>query len=321
LTFASALSRPLCYCCLQPDDLASIRSILPKPEELQAVRDAKQAAEQKIAAATGSSPRTPAAAAASSAAMPATPSTLSPRLGPVEAAFDALGGVELLQAKMRAMEFRCGRVRQASVPFVWLPGFREVDLQDSGASAQPVWWPMRVLLGSASTSTLFCCASLAWPLRNCRYDVDAVASVVSDYTADIARSLVALRSGSLQQLLAFVRDVANIMNRAGPKGPLAGFKLESLARLQVRFGPAQALPACSSLLLSIVLCATEDPVASQQVVAGLSLLEIHQLCAMNVLIIVLSLSCFGLCMSLSLTTGSACCFCCRSPPGCRVPRI
>jgi hypothetical protein len=52
---------------------------------------------------------------------------------------------------------------------------------------------------------------------------------------------MALRSGSLQQLLAFVRDVANIMNRAGPKGPLAGFKLESLARLQVR---ARAGLAC-----------------------------------------------------------------------------
>jgi hypothetical protein len=93
---------------LQPDDLASIRSILPKPEELQAVREAKQVAEQKIAATIGSSPRTPAAAAAGAASSVATPATLSPRLGPVEAAFDALGGVELLQAKMRAMEFRCG---------------------------------------------------------------------------------------------------------------------------------------------------------------------------------------------------------------------
>jgi hypothetical protein len=80
--------------------------------------------------------------------------------------------------------------------------------------------------------------------------VDAVASVVSEYTADIARSLVALRSGSLQQLLAFVRDVANIMNRAGPKGPLAGFKLESLARLQVRFGLAQVLPAAASVFFA-----------------------------------------------------------------------
>ncbi|WIA08831.1 hypothetical protein OEZ85_008252 [Tetradesmus obliquus] len=158
---------------LKPDDMATIRSILPKPEELQAVRDAKQEAEQKFAAAVGNSPRTPAAAAAgaAAAAVLVTPSTLSPRLGIVEAAFHALGGVELLQAKMRAMEFR--------------------------------------------------------------YDVDAVASMVSDYTADIGRSLDALRlSGSLQYLLAFVRDVANTMNRAGPKGPLEGFKLESLARLQ-----------------------------------------------------------------------------------------
>jgi hypothetical protein len=73
------------------------------------VRDAKRVAEQKIAAAVGHSPRTPAAGAAGAAAAvaaPVTPSTLSPRLGIVEAAFDALGGVELLQAKMRAMEFR-----------------------------------------------------------------------------------------------------------------------------------------------------------------------------------------------------------------------
>ncbi|KAF6259271.1 hypothetical protein COO60DRAFT_1022990 [Scenedesmus sp. NREL 46B-D3] len=152
---------------LAPDDLASIRSILPKPEELQAVRDAKQDMEKKMAAAAGHShsPRTPAAAGAAGAAAPATPGSLSPRLGIVEAAFDALGGVELLQAKMRAMEFR--------------------------------------------------------------YDVDAVASAVAEYTADVARAFDALRSGSLQYLLAFVRDVADTMNRACNKGPLAGFKLEA----------------------------------------------------------------------------------------------
>lgn len=103
---------------IQPDDLASIRSILPKPEELQAVREAKQTAEKKAAVL---SPRSPAAAAAAGIATHAacatpsseccvSPSALSPRLGVVEAAFDALGGVELLQAKMRAMEFRCARV-------------------------------------------------------------------------------------------------------------------------------------------------------------------------------------------------------------------
>jgi hypothetical protein len=68
----------------------------------------------------------------------------------------------------------------------------------------------------------------------CRFEVDSVASLVSKYSADICRALGALRSGSLQQLLAFVRDVANIMNSEDLKGPLAGFKLESLARLQVR---------------------------------------------------------------------------------------
>lgn len=64
--------------------------------------------------------------------------------------------------------------------------------------------------------------------------MDTVASLVADYAADIGHSLDVLRlSGQLQYLLAFVRDVANTMNRAGPKGALAGFKLESLARLQV----------------------------------------------------------------------------------------
>lgn len=68
----------------------------------------------------------------------------------------------------------------------------------------------------------------------CRYDVDGVAALVSEYTHDIGHALDALRvSGQLQYLLAFVRDVANTMNRAH-KGPLTGFKLESLARLQVR---------------------------------------------------------------------------------------
>jgi len=71
-----------------------------------------------------------------------------------------------------------------------------------------------------------------------RYDVDAVSSLVAEYTADLSRSLDALRvrCAPLHYLLAFVRDVANTMNRAGPKGPLAGFKLESLARLQVKAG-------------------------------------------------------------------------------------
>jgi hypothetical protein len=70
----------------QARELAAIRSILPKPQELEDVLKAKQAAEQKM----------PAGSAA------------APRLGPAEAAVEALGGVELLQAKMRAMEFRCG---------------------------------------------------------------------------------------------------------------------------------------------------------------------------------------------------------------------
>jgi hypothetical protein len=88
--------------------------------------------------------------------------------------------------------------------------------------------------------------------------------MVSDYTADIGRSLDALRlSGSLQYLLAFVRDVANTMNRAGPKGPLAGFKLESLARLQVGGGvllaAAAAAKAAVALLHILQLVLAADP--------------------------------------------------------------
>jgi hypothetical protein len=66
------------------------------------------------------------------------------------------------------------------------------------------------------------------------YDVDATATLVTEFAADIGHALEVLRgSGQLQYLLAFVRDVANTMNAAGPRGPLAGFKLESLSRLQV----------------------------------------------------------------------------------------
>jgi hypothetical protein len=69
----------------------------------------------------------------------------------------------------------------------------------------------------------------------CSYDVDAAAESVSDYTAGVASSFVALRSGPLRQLLDFVRDMVNTMNSTNPghKAQLAGFSLKSLARLKV----------------------------------------------------------------------------------------
>eukprot|EP00775_Hariotina_reticulata_P009230 gene9230-9395_t len=180
---------------LKADDLAALRSILPKAEEISQVRQAKQVVIKAMAAAGGVAGAATADSSdcqkdvhgrplgsdagsilcqrrrSSSSSGGGGGLPMSPRLGVVEACFDALGNVDMLPAKIRAMEFR--------------------------------------------------------------YDVDSVAAVVADYTADLGRSLDALRvSGSLHYLLAFVRDVANTMNRAGPRGPLAGFKLESLARLQ-----------------------------------------------------------------------------------------
>lgn len=81
--------------------------------------------------------------------------------------------------------------------------------------------------------------------------METVASLVSDYAHDIGRALDALRvSGQLQFLLAFVRDVANTMNRAH-KAPLTGFKLESLTRLQVSVCGAVngCLVSCMCLLV------------------------------------------------------------------------
>lgn len=99
----------------QQDDLPQIRSMLPKPDELTQVTAAKQRAMREHTA------RLAAAAAAAdgsnggssdgcsgdankSAAAAAPP--LPPRLGVVEAAFEALGGVRMLMAKMRACEFK-----------------------------------------------------------------------------------------------------------------------------------------------------------------------------------------------------------------------
>lgn len=98
--------------CLQPDDLASIRSILPKPEELVQVRECAKKTAAKATATL--SPRTdsvtgtpgPHGHACSAAASGTASTPQTPRLGVVEAAFMALGSVDLLQAKMRALEFR-----------------------------------------------------------------------------------------------------------------------------------------------------------------------------------------------------------------------
>ena len=83
---------------MQPDDLAAVRSILPKPEELVALHEAKAAAAASSSSGSGSGKHdaTDKAATVDSA----------PRLGVVEAAFEALGGVQQLQAKIGAREFR-----------------------------------------------------------------------------------------------------------------------------------------------------------------------------------------------------------------------
>jgi len=62
-----------------------------------------------------------------------------------------------------------------------------------------------------------------------------VTAQVDDFVADLSSSLAAFRTcGQLQYLLAFVRDVANTMNASAVQGAaVEGFKLESLARLQV----------------------------------------------------------------------------------------
>lgn len=113
-------------CAVQQDDLPQIRSMLPKPDELAAVQAGKAKALQeygrklkehrdKVSAVphSGASDpsqaeeRPPACSHDSSGDGPSSESVpVPPRLGVVEAAFEALGGVKMLMAKMRACEFK-----------------------------------------------------------------------------------------------------------------------------------------------------------------------------------------------------------------------
>jgi hypothetical protein len=101
------------FCCtLQQDDLPQIRSMLPKPDELKEITTAKNRAfrehSAKVAAmAAGSSGSNGSRARIScSSSSDGEPVLLPPRLGVVEAAFETLGGVRMLMAKMRACEFK-----------------------------------------------------------------------------------------------------------------------------------------------------------------------------------------------------------------------
>jgi hypothetical protein len=102
------LTLDICCCCclLQSANLKSIQDIFMKKldDDLKAVQNAMQAAEAKFAAAGGQGPK--------------------PWLGGAEAAVAALSGVQHLEAKMRAMRFRCGRQHdcQASLQAGWLAG-------------------------------------------------------------------------------------------------------------------------------------------------------------------------------------------------------
>jgi len=103
---------------LQQEDLPQIRSILPRDDEVAAVEIAKRTALKEhaakvaaVAAAAGgggggSSGRRVRATSSSSDSGLSEGALVAPRLGVVEAAFEALGGVRMLMAKMRACEFK-----------------------------------------------------------------------------------------------------------------------------------------------------------------------------------------------------------------------
>jgi hypothetical protein len=82
--------------------------MLPKPDELTQVTAAKKRAMRehsaRLAAAAGAADGSNGGGSdgCGSGAVPPLP----PRLGVVEAAFEALGGVRMLMAKMRACEFK-----------------------------------------------------------------------------------------------------------------------------------------------------------------------------------------------------------------------
>lgn len=86
-----------------------------------------------------------------------------------------------------------------------------------------------------------CCTALLYR----RYDVEAVSAQVDDFVRDLSVCLDAFRTcGQLQDLLAFVRSIANTMNASSAAGQAEGLKLESLARLQVGGSAAGVLSVC-----------------------------------------------------------------------------
>jgi hypothetical protein len=98
---------------LHQDDLPQIRSMLPKPDELSAVHAAKKKAFKEhtaklaaMAAVGGSNARMRGSSSSDSDSHGEGVPPPPPRLGVVEAAFEALGGVQMLMAKMRACEFK-----------------------------------------------------------------------------------------------------------------------------------------------------------------------------------------------------------------------
>lgn len=96
--------------------------MLPKPDELSAVQAAKERAlkehQAKVAAMASASGSSSAAVVRVGTSQRSSSESLGssrgagegcllpPRLGVVEAAFEALGGVKMLMAKMRACEFK-----------------------------------------------------------------------------------------------------------------------------------------------------------------------------------------------------------------------
>jgi hypothetical protein len=85
--------------------------MLPTREEVEEVRRARLKAEAAAVTASRSStpgrPATPGQAAGGAGTSPGGAANLqSPRLGPVEALFDALGRVPRLEQKMRVLSFR-----------------------------------------------------------------------------------------------------------------------------------------------------------------------------------------------------------------------
>ncbi|GBF90120.1 hypothetical protein Rsub_03253 [Raphidocelis subcapitata] len=90
---------------LQAEEIAAVAQMLPTREEVEEVRRARLKAEAAAAAASRSS--TPGGAPSPGPGAGGLAAALSPRLGPVEALFDALGRVPRLEQKMRVLSFRC----------------------------------------------------------------------------------------------------------------------------------------------------------------------------------------------------------------------